>query len=60
MESEDDAQLSSFKHAAVFDADASILLELDLDHLPSKHEEAQEVKLVGRLCSIVSYGNGVP
>lgn len=55
MESEDDAQLSSFKHAAVFDADACTLLGLDLDAQPTKQEEAQEVKLVGRLGSIVSY-----
>lgn len=53
-ELDEDNQLSSFKHAESFGNNAATLLSLDLSQQPTKQEEADEVKLLARLCHIVS------
>lgn len=54
QEGDEDGILSSFKGAAAFLQDSALLLALDLNQIPSKREDAKEVKLLGRMCAIVS------
>lgn len=54
QEGNEDGILSCFKGAAAFLEDSALLLALDLNQIPSKREDAKEVKLLGRMCAIVS------